>query len=397
MSEVDDSKHNDSKPTVKNIVGKPQYGTTPLASDPASSVLAYTVGQLLDGATSQRGTTAQTSKNPVDAVAYEWERVLSVHRVEVPPATGPVLPPANPLPEFESLVEEDLFQRRVVSGRIRGVKEEDRRISEAAAAMKLDTLRVDAEYALLSQQSMLEDVWQRLLDNEPDVVAGVLALAFRDDELAARPLEVAGDCVVLELIAPSLDRAIPRKRPGTNRKGAPTVVRASGTDRRDAYRQYVLGAGLRTASEAVAVAPGIAFVDVSVLTLESKAAAVSGEVPKGLARFFVTRSGVASANLSLPADEVVLSCAHASQISLARKGGLQPVDLEYEKTDKRAISALLDPGAPAQSVRERLGRLKTETLSKSADMGSKQLKRLTDNGSAVVESVRQRVSRNSHD
>ncbi len=392
MSGVDDSKPSVSKPSVKNIVGKPRYGTTQLASDPAVSALAYTVGQLLRSANGQRGT-SQTSKDPVDAVAYEWERVLSVHRVEVPHATTPVLPPASPLPQFETLVEQDLSQRRVVASRIRGVKEEDRKISEAAAAVKLETLRVDAEYELLSQQSMLEDVWERLLDNEPDVVAGVMRFAFRDDELAARPLEVAGDCVVLELIAPSLDRAIPKKKPGTNRKGAPTVVRASGTDRRDAYRQYVLGAGLRTAREAVAVAPGIGFVDVSVLTMESKAAAVAGEVPKGLARFFVTRSGVAGANLSLPADEVVLSCAHASQISLGRKGRLKPVGLEYEKTDKQAISALLDPDGADQRIRERLSRLASEAIAKSSELGTNQLKRVSTRSSGVVETVRQRVSR----
>jgi hypothetical protein len=393
VSGVEDSKTNDSKPIVKNIAGKPQYGATTLASDPATSVLAYTVGQLLHGVTGRRATTVRTGKDPVEAVADEWERVLSLHRVDFPAFTGPLLPPASPLPDFEELVQEDLLHRRVATSRIRGVKDGDRQISETAAAVKLETLRVDAEYSALSQRSMLEDIWQRLADNEPDVVAGVLAMAFRDDELATRPLEVSGDCVVLELIAPSLDRAIPKKKPGTNRKGSPTVVRASGTDRRDAYRQYVLGAALLAAREVVAVAPGIEFVDVSVLTMESKAAAVAGGTPKGLARFFMTRSSVANANLSLPPDEVVLSCAHASRISLGRQGGLKQVDLEYEKKDKRALSALLDSDASDQRIRVRLVRMTTERFSKSSDIVTVRLKRVTARSSAVVVSVRQRVSR----
>jgi hypothetical protein len=225
------------------------------------------------------------------------------------------------------------------------------------------------------------------------VVAGVLAIAFRDDELAARPLEVSGDCVVLELIAPSLDRAIPKKKPGASRKGAPSIVRASARDRRDAYRQYVLGAALMSARETVAVAPGIEFVDISVLTLKSKADAVAGGAPKGLARFFVTRSGITHVNRSLPADEAVLSSAHASRISLGRRGGLAPVNLEYDKSDKQAISALLDPDATDRTVRERVGKLTTDALSKSSELGSKQLKRVTENSSAAVKSVRQRMSR----
>lgn len=376
------------RPTVKNIAGNPQYGTTTLVTDPRASVLAYTVSHLLHGGRE----TPPTPADPVEAVAAEWKRVLGVHRVDVSLAAAPVLPPANPLPDFETLVEEDLAYRGVEPGRLRGVKEEDRKISETAAAVKLETLRLDAEYALLSQQSMLEDVWEKLVDNEPDIVAGVLAIAFRDDELAARPVEVSGDCVVLELIAPSLDRAIPKRKPGVNRKGTPTVVRASAGDRRDAYRQYVLGAALLAARETIAVAPGIEFVDVSVLTLESKAEAVAGGTPKGLARFFVTRSGISHANRSLPADEVVLSCAHASRISLARRGGLRPVNLEYDKSDKQAITALLDPDASDQTVRERVGKLTADALSKSGEIGSKQLSRLSEKGTAAIDSARRRLS-----
>ncbi len=387
----------DSKTVASNIVGNPQYGTTTPASDPAASTLAYTVSQLLQGVRGQRASDFQTGKDPVEAVASEWDRILSVHRVDFPPSTGPVLPPAGPLPEFEELVEEDLMHRRVASSRIRGVKAEDRLISETAAAVKLETLRVDAEYALLSKQSMLEDVWQRLMGNEPTVVAGVLAITFRDDELATRPLEVSGNCVVLEIIAPSLERAIPKKKPGTNRKGAPIVKRASATDRRDAYRQYVLGAALLAAREVVTVAPGIAFVDVSVLTMESKAAAVAGGTPRGLARFFLARSSVANANLSLPADEVVVSSAHASRISLGRKAGLKSVSLEYEKKDKRALSELLDPDASDQTVRERLGQLTASTFSKSSAIATTRVKRAVEHSSALVDSVRQRVSRNSDD
>ncbi|MBT8241887.1 MAG: hypothetical protein KJN63_11740, partial [Acidimicrobiia bacterium] len=175
--------------------------------------------------------------------------------------------------------------------------------------------------------------------------------------------------------------------------GTPSVVRASGKDRRDAYRQYVLGAALLSARETVAVAPGIEFVDVSVLTLESKADAVAGGTPKGLARFFVTRSGISHVNQSLPADEAVMSCAHASRISLGRTGGLRSVRLEYDKSDKQAISALLDPDATDRTVRERVGRLTTDALSKSSELGSKQLKRFTENSSAAVKSIRQQMSR----
>ncbi len=387
MSGEGESKQRASRPVVTNIIGRPQYGTTGLATDPAASILAYTVNQQLrnDIAVTRAG------NDPLHVVTAEWHRVLSVHTADFPPVGGPILPPASPLPEFDELVEEDLARRGVASGRLRGVKDEERKISETAASVKLDTMRVDAEYAALSQRSMLEDVWQRLLDNEPDVVAGVLAIAFRGNELAARPLEVAGECVVLELIAPSLDRAIPKKRPGTNRKGAPSVVRASGADRRDAYRQYVLGAGLLSAREVVAVAPGIRFVDVSVLTLESKAQAVAGGSPKGLARFFVTRAGLANANLSLPADEVVLSCAHASRISLGRRGGLRQIGLEYDKQDKKAIAALLDPDAGEQTVRDRAIRLAAETLSKSGEIGANQLKRLGESGAAAVEKLRDRA------
>ncbi|MFW2382159.1 MAG: hypothetical protein ACN4GZ_10400 [Acidimicrobiales bacterium] len=380
---------------VKNIEGKPQYGTSSLASDPATSALTYTVNQLLGGRTS--GAPSTSGMELIEVVALEWNRVLTVHRAALSTATAPMLPPAGPLPDFEALVEEDLARRGIQSGRLRGVKVEDREISETAAAVRLDTMRVDAEYARLSQQSMLDDVWERLLSNEPSVVAGVLGIAFRGNELAARALEVTGNCVVLELIAPSLDRAIPSKKPGTNRKGAPSVVRATAADRHDAYRQYVLGAALLAAREVVAVAPSIDFVDVSVLTLESKAAAAAGGAPKGVARFFVTRSSVSNVNVSLPADELVLSCAHASRIALGRRGGLKPIGLEYDKTDKQIITALLDPDRDDPSVVQRIGRATSEAVSKSGEFGSKQLKRVGDTSSAAAQTVRRRVSRKNDD
>ncbi len=67
-------------------------------------------------------------------------------------------------------------------------------------------------------QAQLDALWQRLLDNDPDVVLGMLAEAFEDNEAAAASVGVHACEASLVVLVPN-PAAVPERRPATTPAG----------------------------------------------------------------------------------------------------------------------------------------------------------------------------------
>src|SRR4029434_7631607 len=183
----------------------------------------------------------------------------NVHRTEFPLAVAPVAP-APSLPdaravrrrhEREALAGIGLLQRAVHAQ----VKERAARAAEAELA--------DAGQRAAGQQAglqrALDQRWQQLCGNDPEVVLATLAEAFEDNEAPAAPVAVDGAELDLVVLAPPYE-VVPERMPGRTQAGNLTLRKLPKGQRPALYGLLVFGHLLVTMREAFAVAPGIAAI-----------------------------------------------------------------------------------------------------------------------------------------
>jgi ribosomal protein L7/L12 len=125
-----------------------------------------------------------------------------------------------------------------------------------AAQAELAALREKNRILHDQWQAELDDLWQRLLDNDPDVVLGTLAEAFEDNDAAAAPVGVeAGEASIVVLVPNT--SAVPERRPTTTNAGNLSLKKLTKREVSDYYKLLVCGYVLTTMREAFAVAPGL--------------------------------------------------------------------------------------------------------------------------------------------
>jgi hypothetical protein len=128
-----------------------------------------------------------------------------------------------------------------------------------------------AQYAAVQQQ--IDQLWQRLIRNDSDVVLAVLSHAFQTRSAHAAPLGVWDAEVQLALLA--RDLAAPRSGiPGPLRRATFPSRKFTKTELADLYRQ--LGLVLTTAKEAFALAPGVT--DIRIVALRNTPADACGKL-----------------------------------------------------------------------------------------------------------------------
>jgi hypothetical protein len=196
--------------------------------------------------------------------------------------------------------------------------------------------RLHAEY-----QAHLDTLWRRLLSNDPEVVLGLLAEAFEDNEAAAAPVGVHGSEAAMVVLVPP-PGAIPERRPATTPTGNLTLKRLTKRETADFYKIMVCGYVLATVKEAFAVAPGLSHVRIVALRSSGVDAWGSPRVEAILAARFArqTLQGVQWAT----ADAHVIVNDASEQLTARFVGPSQefaPLDLSAEK-DIAAVVAAVD-------------------------------------------------------
>ncbi|MFE6610900.1 hypothetical protein [Amycolatopsis sp. NPDC057786] len=153
-----------------------------------------------------------------EALASALQAILTLHRPDFPEAQHLVAPqPAAP-DEHKVLarhLKSSLSGINVFARKTR--KQANVRAAQAAQA-ELATLR-EKNCLLHDQwQAELDGLWQRLVDNDPDIVLGTLAEAFEDNDAAAAPIGVEAGEASIAVLVPNMS-AIPERRPTTTAAG----------------------------------------------------------------------------------------------------------------------------------------------------------------------------------
>jgi hypothetical protein len=217
----------------------------------------------------QRSSTGSASRNLALAAKVEQgkelaaalQQILVLHQPDFPAAQRPVAPPPAGVDaaailkrhERAALAGLGLFNR---SGRA-----EAKRSAQVAAHAELAVIADSNQWAVFAYQAELDQLWQRLLNNDPEIVLGTLAEAFEDNEAAAAPVGVLGTEASIAVLVPTPNE-IPERKPALTSAGNLTLKKLTRREHADFYKLMVCGYVLVTVKEALAVAPGLTHVRV---------------------------------------------------------------------------------------------------------------------------------------
>lgn len=198
-------------------------------------------------------------------LAQAFLRILDLHRVNFPAATRPVAPEPAP-PDRASIYRH--YEQHALAGI--GFFERTKRAQAKQRAAQWTDAEVQRQWtSLLEQQASwqqyLDQRWQQLCSNDPDVVLETLEEAFEDNEAPSAAVGVTGDEVSLVVLVPTVEQVVPERMPTTTQAGNLSLRKLPQRDRAAYYKQFVCGQVLVTLREAFAVAPAIGSARVAVL------------------------------------------------------------------------------------------------------------------------------------
>ncbi|MFG3603613.1 DUF4236 domain-containing protein [Micromonospora chersina] len=198
-------------------------------------------------------------------LAQAFLRILDLHRVNFLAATRPVAPePAAP--DRASIYRQ--YEQHALAGV--GFFERTKRAQAKQRAAQWTDAEVQRQWTTLleqkaSWQQYLDQRWQQLCSNDPDVVLETLEEAFEDNEAASAAVGVNGDEVSLVVLVPTIEQVVPERMPTTTQAGNLSLRKLPQRDRAAYYKQFVCGQVLVTLRETFAVAPAIGSARVAVL------------------------------------------------------------------------------------------------------------------------------------
>ncbi|MBM0228805.1 MULTISPECIES: DUF4236 domain-containing protein [Micromonospora] len=198
-------------------------------------------------------------------LAQAFLRILDLHRVNFSAATRPVAPEPAP-PDRASIYQH--YEQHALAGV--GFFERTKRAQAKQRAAQWTDAEVRRQWTTLLEQKagwqqFLDQRWQQLCSNDPDVVLETLEEAFEDNEAASAAVGVTGDEVSLVVLVPTVEQVVPKRMPTTTQAGNLSLRKLPQRDRAAYYKQFVCGQVLVTLREAFAVAPAIGSARVAVL------------------------------------------------------------------------------------------------------------------------------------
>ena len=120
-----------------------------------------------------------------------------------------------------------------------------------------------------AEQAQLNEEWECLQSNEPEVTIAALEQAFADNEAPAAPIDCEGErtTVVMQFLSP--EAIIPERKPAQTPTGKRTLKKRTKTEINALYLQALGSNVLATVKEAFAVAPGTQIVQMLVIRRET--------------------------------------------------------------------------------------------------------------------------------
>jgi hypothetical protein len=218
---------------------------------------------------SSRALVAAAKAEQAQELAAALTGILELHQGEFP-AAQPLVAPPPPEPDVADIAAKHRKAALAGVGMFdRSGRAAAKAAAEDAAAAEVASIRARDAQLHAEYQGQLDQMWTRLTENDPDVLLGVLAEAFEDNEAAAAPVGVEGAEASVVVLVPGVD-AVPDRKPATTSAGNLTLKKLTKRDTADFYKLLVCGYVLATVKEAFAVAPGLTHLRVVALRLAGR-------------------------------------------------------------------------------------------------------------------------------
>jgi len=198
------------------------------------------------------------------ALASAIEGVLKLHHQDFPAVQQRVVP-QPPRPDHAAILSRRMND---ALARVSIFRRSTRKAAKAAAMlatqMECNQLEAANQAQYVAVQEEIDQLWQRLITNDPDVVLAVLSHTFQTSGANAAPLGVWDAEAHMALLAPD-PAALPERYPTTTAAGNLSLKKLTKGEIADLYKQLVAGLVLVTVKEVFAVAPGIRDIRIVVL------------------------------------------------------------------------------------------------------------------------------------
>ena len=209
------------------------------------------------------------------AFAFAIEGIRTLHHQDFPPVQRLVLP--NPSrPDHAAILRRRMND---ALARVGILRRSTRKAAKAAAVlateMECDELQAASHAQYVAVQQEIDQLWQRLMTNDPDLVLAVLSQTFQNSIVRVAPLGVWDAEAQLALLVPD-PAALPERHPTTTAAGNLSLKRFTKGEMADLYKHLVAGLALTTAKAALAVAPGAT--DMRIVALRNTPADAYGMV-----------------------------------------------------------------------------------------------------------------------
>jgi hypothetical protein len=209
------------------------------------------------------------------ALASAIEGVLRLHHQDFPAVQRRVVP-HPPHPDQAAILSRRMND---ALARVSIFRRSTRKAAKAAAMlatqMECNQLEAANRAQYVAVQQEIEQLWQRLITNDSDVVLATLSQTFQTSAANAAPLGVWDAEAQMALLAPD-PAALPERHPTTTAAGNLSLKKHTKGEIADLYKQLVAGLVLVTAKEVFAVAPGIT--DIRVVALRGTPADPYGKI-----------------------------------------------------------------------------------------------------------------------
>jgi hypothetical protein len=209
-----------------------------------------------------------------------------------------------------------------------------------ATQMECNELEAANQAQYVASQQEIDQLWQRLITNDPDVVLAVLSHAFQTSGANAVPLGVWDTEAQMALLAPD-PAALPERHPTTTAAGNLSLKKFTKGEMADLYKQLVAGLVLATAKEAFAIAPRVT--EVRIVVLRNTPADAYGKIrPEAILGARVARAALNGVRWN-NADALTILNEISSELVTRIAGpskAFAPLDLKTEPDLARLIDEL---------------------------------------------------------
>lgn len=272
---------------------------------------------------------AASVEDRIGAVERLEHQLVTVHQEEFTAAVPPVVPPPSP-------VDEDGIRRRLRAQAEAGIgwwrfglRRAARRSADGQVPVAVAGAQADAERQHQQAQAAADEIWRRLVANDPPTVLAALEQAFEDNASPAAAIDCEGSSVSVVMLFDGPD-LVPDRKFAVTPGGRPTLHQRTKTERNQLYVQALASAAVATVKEAFAVAPAVQEVRLLVVRKEPQATTAADFLAAVYAGRF-TRQRFAGLNWStVDPLAVLLTAPEALFRRRGVAGEVVPIDLSGE-------------------------------------------------------------------